>query len=162
MTLVVTSTLAARQFFEMFEEIDQPLTQLKLMKLTYIAQGWHLGIYGKPLIDENVHAWPHGPVFQDLYHATKKFGKFPVTEVPRSDREVNLEQNGRSKIQHGGLEIIAEVNATYRDKTAWQLREMTHKTDSPWDQTRIIHGGVDTGPVIENNLIQKYYSDMLN
>ena len=162
MSLVVTSTLAARHFFEMAEDIDPALTQLKLMKMTYIAHGWHLGIYGKPLIDETVHAWPHGPVFQDLYRATKKFGKFPVTEVPRSDREVDIEQNGKSKMEEEGLEIIEEVNATYRDKTAWQLREMTHKEGSPWDQTRLIHGSVDTGPIIKNDLIQKYYSDMLS
>lgn len=158
MSLVVTSTLAAREFVNMVEPVDPPLTQLKLMKLTYLAHGWYLGIYDNPLIDEAVLAWPHGPVFEDLYHATKKFKKFPVTEVPKSKREVFLEQRGRSKIEAEGLEIIREVNHTYRDNTAWQLREMTHKPGSPWDKTFRIYDGVDDSPIIENDLIREHYS----
>lgn len=158
MTMIVTSTLAARRFLGLVESEDPPLTQLKLMKLTYIAHGWHLGVFGVPLIDEAVLAWPHGPVFEDLYYATKNFKKFPVTQVAKSVREVFLDQTGRSKIEEEGLEIIKEVNTKYRKNTAWQLREMTHKSGTPWDKTRVKYGGIRGGPVIDNELIRQHYS----
>lgn len=158
MTTVTTSTLVARQFLKMVEPIDPPLTQLKLMKLTYIAHGWHLGFYEKPFIAEDVLAWPHGPVFKDLYHATKGFEKNPVTNVPKSKREEFYEERNRSRIDKGGMEIVKEVNATYRDTSAWQLREMTHKPGSPWDKTFEMYGGIEDEPIIENELIREHYS----
>ena len=158
MSIVTTSTLVARQFLKMVESIDPPLTQLRLMKLTYIAHGWHLGLYGEPLIAEDVLAWPHGPVFKDLYHATKSFMKSPVTNVPKSRREEFYEERNRSKIGESGVEVIEEVNTTYRDASAWQLREMTHKRGSPWDKTFEMYGGIEDGPVIENDLIREHYS----
>ena len=161
MSIVTTSTLVARRFLKMADPNDPPLTQLKLMKMCFFAHGWYLGIYSEPLIDEDVLAWPHGPVFEDLYHETKKYQSYPVSDVPKSEREIFYENRKESKVKDNGLKIIKGVNKVYKKNTAWQLRELTHRKGSPWDTTRIIHDGIDDGPIIENDLIQEYYSKQI-
>ena len=34
------------------------MTNLRLQKLLYFAQGWYLARYGKPLFQEEIEAWP--------------------------------------------------------------------------------------------------------
>lgn len=42
-------------------EAGDAMTQLKLQKLMYIAQGIHLALYDVPLFKEEIEAWQHGP-----------------------------------------------------------------------------------------------------
>ena len=37
------------------------ITTMQLLKLVYIAHGWMLGLYDKPLISDEVEAWQYGP-----------------------------------------------------------------------------------------------------
>ena len=39
------------------EEDQELISNLKLQKLVYYAQGLHVAIYGKPLFSEKVEAW---------------------------------------------------------------------------------------------------------
>ena len=51
-------------------ESGDSLSNLKLQKLVYYAQdaqGYHLALFGKPLFNERIEAWEHGPVIPDLY-----------------------------------------------------------------------------------------------
>ena len=61
----VTAFDVANYFLSIPEYED--LTNLKLQKLVYYAQGIHLAIYGKPLFNEAIKAWEHGPVVPELY-----------------------------------------------------------------------------------------------
>src|SRR5690554_7840210 len=56
----------------------QSLTPMQLVKLTYIAHGWSLGLRGIDLFRNRVEAWQYGPVIPDLYHATKTYGRNPI------------------------------------------------------------------------------------
>ena len=49
----------------------EPMTNLRLQQLLYLAQGWHLARYGKPLFEEEIKAWPCGPVVPEVYEAYK-------------------------------------------------------------------------------------------
>ena len=50
------------------EDAGDLISNLKLQKLVYYAQGFHLAISGEPLFDEKIMAWEHGPVIPQLYH----------------------------------------------------------------------------------------------
>lgn len=50
------------------------MSLLKLQKILYYAQGWYLGINGKPLFDDPIYAWKLGPVTKSVYHDLKQFG----------------------------------------------------------------------------------------
>ena len=50
------------------------MTNLRLQKLLYFAQGWHLARFGRPLFDASIEAWPYGPVVPEVYRAYKEYG----------------------------------------------------------------------------------------
>jgi len=54
------------------EEDQELISNLKLQKLVYYAQGLHMVIYGEPIFSEEVEAWTYGPVVPVLYHYYKK------------------------------------------------------------------------------------------
>ena len=61
---------------------------MQVIKLVYIAHGWHLAIYDVPLVDDYVQAWQYGPVIPPLYYAFKRFGSGPITTIPTEDFSV--------------------------------------------------------------------------
>ncbi len=48
------------------EEYGELISNLKLQKLLYYAQGFHLALYDKLLFSEDIEAWQHGPVVRDV------------------------------------------------------------------------------------------------
>jgi uncharacterized phage-associated protein len=56
------------------EEDQELLSNLKLQKLVYYAQGIHLAAYGASLYDDKIIAWQYGPVIPDLYRKYKHYG----------------------------------------------------------------------------------------
>ena len=57
-----------------------PLTNLRLQKLLYHAQGWHLAVFGRPLFPDQLEAWPQGPVVPDVYRMFEGDGQTISTE----------------------------------------------------------------------------------
>jgi uncharacterized phage-associated protein len=52
-----------RHFLKLSQpDIGDVISNLKLQKLLYYAQGFYLAIYGKALFEEDIVAWEHGPV----------------------------------------------------------------------------------------------------
>lgn len=52
---------------ERFLKIGGPMETAKLHSLLYLAQGHHLAITGRALLDEPIVAWPEGPVVASLH-----------------------------------------------------------------------------------------------
>lgn len=57
-------------------EKSGPMTAMKLQKLVYYCQAWHLVWEDKPMFPERIEAWASGPIVPDLYAAHK--GKFKI------------------------------------------------------------------------------------
>lgn len=123
---------------------------MKLVKLVYLAHGWHLGLTEVPLILDKVQAWKYGPVIPSLYHQYKAFGGKHIddtgmTAVPPIEDE-ETEQF---------LDIIWE---NYSKFTGGELSTLTHEKGSPWWTTWNLHGGAEKrGAIIPEALIQEYY-----
>lgn len=47
------------------------ISNMKLQKLLYYAQGFALALLDKPLFDEDFEAWAHGPVLRCIYNKYK-------------------------------------------------------------------------------------------
>lgn len=162
MSGAVASTLVARKFLDLSEKWKSSLpemTPLKLMKMTYIAHGWHLGLYGSSLIDEDVYAWQYGPVFKDLFKSTKPFGRNPVKEVAASFNEQTL----GTEMSEDQQELVKAVDEGYRKYKAFQLCDMTHKPGTPWHITVELNGGEENlrrDLVIPKERIKEYYQDL--
>lgn len=123
---MATALDVAKAFLKLSDpDSGDVLTNLKLQKLVYYAQGFNIALTGKPLFKEKIAAWEHGPVVPELYHTFKAFGS---SQVAVDDE---LSENALSKEE---LELIAEVNKVYGQFSAWKLRDMTHN-EAPWLQT---------------------------
>ena len=58
---------------------NSSVDNLKLQKLLYYAQAWHLVFRGKPLFRERIEAWVHGPVVPLIYREYRKYGYLQIT-----------------------------------------------------------------------------------
>ena len=53
----------ANAFIEKAQQGFLPdLDPMKLQKLIFYAQSWHLRLYNEPLVDDFFAKWPYGPV----------------------------------------------------------------------------------------------------
>jgi uncharacterized phage-associated protein len=144
-------------------EVD-PLTQMKLQKLVYIAHGWHLALRGKHLIKEPVEAWRFGPVVRDLYSRAREYGSKPIeslldgsrtrtepelTTIPSSDRD--------------SRDFLRRVWRSYKTFTAVELSAMTHRENTPWYEIWEHQSGKDQGDTrIPADSIQDHYKELWN
>lgn len=72
----------ANAFIRRAEEGRLPnLTPMKLQKLMYFAQVWHLKVMRTPLLDDNFSRWQYGPVIPAIYHEFKDYGASPITRM---------------------------------------------------------------------------------
>jgi uncharacterized phage-associated protein len=118
------------------------ISNLKLQKLLYYAQGFHLAITGKPLFLDRIEAWTHGPVVPTVYHRFKAYGE---TALPAAGRRPTFGK----KIG----ELLDEVYQVYGQFSAWKLREMTHEED-PWKNA---HQGAE----ISHSSLKSYFKTLL-
>ena len=59
---------------------QRAMTAMKMQKLAYYSQAWHLAREGSPLFVEPVEAWVNGPVVRDLYETHR--GQFSLSSWP--------------------------------------------------------------------------------
>lgn len=154
----------ANYFIELAAADGKKLTPLKLIKLVYLAHGWHLGLTGQPLINEPPEAWRFGPVIPSLYHALKHYGNEPITGkitdyqlTPGPD--FNLEYVVVLPPAEPAIrDFLADVWKAYGHLSALQLSALTHQPGTPWYEIWERQGarysrGVD---IPEESIIQHY------
>lgn len=101
---------------------DADLSNLKLQKLLYYAQGHYLAQTGEPLFRETMQAWSHGPVVPSVYRQYKSFGSGDVRPVHEFDWD---------QVDDETTQFLIQVWNTYGGYGAWKLRNMTHN-ERPW------------------------------
>lgn len=106
------------------EEAGDSISNLKLQKLLYYAQGAYLALHDEPLFPEPVKAWIHGPVVPQVYHEYKDFGAGAIAVTKTDPYSYPVEVR----------EVLDEVNSVYGQFTAGKLRSMTHN-EPPWINT---------------------------
>ena len=128
----------ANYFLKLAAEHDQTLDPMKIQKLVYFANGWHLAVKGDPLINEQVEAWSYGPVIRSLYNALRTYGDRPVT-APCVRRDSDFQVVGvhdlgdvpdQAKFTKA---LLDRIWAIYGGYSAIQLSNETHRPGSPWD-----------------------------
>ena len=129
-----------------------PMSAMKLQKLAYYAQGWHLAYEGEPLFDSRIEAWANGPVVRDLYTAHR--GLFTLHEGTLGPlRDGVLKQNE--------IETIDAVMLAYGDMDANQLSNLTH-SERPWYEAREgIADGKRSEAVILPESMQEFFNALL-
>lgn len=111
-------------------EYGDCISNLKLQKLVYYAQGFVLAITGKTLFNEDLLAWQHGPVVRSLYDEYKGYGADSIT-IPQEFHFPHLSANNEL------IEILDDVYDVYGQFSAWKLRDLSHLPGSPWARVQI-------------------------
>lgn len=138
------------------------ISNLKLNKILFFVHGIFLARNSCPLIKNHFEAWEHGPVIRTVYHEFKKFHEQPITVFAE---HLNY-ASGRNEVI--GFEdlpthtrtFITKVAGYFMPFSAWQLRDMTHESDSPW--SRVFLSNPDSRGIrdrIPNDLIKQYFSN---
>ena len=101
------------------------LCHMRLQKLLYYTQAWHLASAGVPLFAERIEARQYGPVVPAVYAVFKSFRlAIPAAEgrVPES-------------LAEGNKIFIRSVRERYKRFSATALSSATH-ADAPWVSAR--------------------------
>ena len=156
----------ANYFLDRAEDDGRRLSPLKLVKLVYVAYGWFLAIKNERLFNERIEAWQHGPVIPSVYHEFKHFGSSPIVgrsvivDYEGEDGKLNISVT-TPRVPDTDLDaniVLDTVWKSYKDFSAWQLREMTHEDDTPWK--RVYVDGM-RGITMRDDDIREHYVDRI-
>ena len=106
-------------------ENGEPISNLKVQKLCYYAQGISLAILEKALFFEDIEHWKHGPVVPTLNRKYQPCGTGPIP----APEDLNLKLYDRETI-----DLLDKVYELYGQDSAWELRNKTHE-EAPWLST---------------------------
>ena len=106
-------------------EHGDTISNLKLQKMMYYQQGFHLAYFGTPLFDEDIVAWQYGPVVPSVY---QEYKSFESNSISTSKEGISLSDDEE--------ELFNNVYEEYNQFSAVALMKMTHE-ETPWKTTEI-------------------------
>ncbi len=131
------------------QDAGDPVTHLKLQKLVYYAQAWHLALYDTPLLDETFEAWVHGPVCRNLYRQFSHKGWQTIT----------LEAQPETPSEHV-CSHLDDVLEAYGSFGAWALERLVHE-ETPWKEARgALPLDAPCDNRIDNESMRRFYAAM--
>lgn len=133
-------------------ERGEVLTNLKLQKLLYYAQAWHLALFDKPIFEEDFQAWVHGPVSPSQYKRFKDYKWMPILEegITRPNLSADLEKH------------LMEIIDSFGTESATALELMTH-SERPWlDARGDLPHDANSEAIISKEAMQTYYKSMID
>ncbi len=118
-----TASNIAKYIIGYFAANDQGINNVKLQKLLYYVQGWHLALHGKPLFWDRIEAWVHGPVVPSVFQEYKSFRWSPLKATGSYEPAPKVKAH------------IDEIMWAYADFSSWDLERLTH-SEAPWQDAR--------------------------
>ena len=126
------------------EDAGDAISNMKLQKLLYYAQGFALAILGKPLFDDDFEKWTYGPVLPAVYNKYKEFGS---GAIPRPEGASLQDYTDDER------KLLDEVYYTFGQYSAWALSEMSHAT-KPWQDAEL-------GSIISKESMKAYFAKQI-
>jgi len=137
-----------------------PMSHLKLQKLLYYCEAYHLAYFNRSIIDEEFQAWIHGPVCRRVYDEMKAESilysdiAFDNNSNPDYEIETNLTSDQKQL-----LKDVLEILSTW---TGFELETSTHK-EAPWINARRGFGPADRCDTnISKEEMKEFYKNELN
>lgn len=130
-----------------YESEGDPMTNLKLQKMLYYQQGFHLAYFGEPLFNEEIEAWMYGPVVPCVYNTYESNGRMGIE--PNNDISVEFANDEE-------LRLFIKVYDIYGQYSAIGLMNMTHN-EAPWQSVSPGHGHI-----ISKDSMKSFFKTRLN
>lgn len=117
--------IIARNIIKYSNSINAPISNLKLQKLLYFTWIEYYKRTQRYLFNEEFFAWQFGPVVPQVYNEYCAYGGLPIIQFDiftyKDDIELCVEK------------LIEEVVEKYKDCSAFELVNITHKPGHAWD-----------------------------
>lgn len=138
----------ANELLRLAENNDEGdlMSNLKLQKMLYYQQGFHLAYFGTPLFDEEIEAWMYGPVVPEVYDAYDCHGRNGIEHDPEKEITLGDEE----------WRLFLKVFDIYGQYSAIGLMNMTHQ-EPTWMNVRKGHGSV-----IPKESMKEFFKTRLN
>ena len=115
----------ANFFVEMAKRTpEDEMTNMRVNKLLYFAQGLSLTTLERPLFEEDIQAWDFGPVVPSVYRAFKVCGSEKIHEPAG---EFSFDRFSSEEI-----DILLDVVRDYGQYTTAKLVRLTQAEGAPW------------------------------
>ena len=135
-------------------EKGDTISPLKLQKILYYCQAWHLAIFKKPLFQEDIEAWAHGPVVPSQYTR--------FSYIFRNDN-INPSKINIEKIEFEDKtteDLLTEVFGIYNEHSASYLENLTH-SEKPWIDARgSLQDWERSNNIISKETMTEFYSKL--
>lgn len=139
-------TTSAKSVAKFIVQHSSQVSNLKLQKLLYYVQGWHLGLHGTIVFPERIEAWVHGPVVPDVFFHYRHFRWTPI----QVDVETVKLDGSIEKHIHDVLKVYAPLSAS-------QLEMLSH-SEAPWKEARgTLPAGESSHAVITPESMKLYF-----
>lgn len=146
-----TAADVAKYILQFAHDTGDLITNLKLQKLLYYAQGYYLALNnGESLFPDGIQAWVHGPAVPSVYGEYKHNSWNPISDkviAPQFDNDLK--------------EYLGIIINTFLPIDAYKLEQMTHK-ELPWLEAR---GNLSPDAVCKNLIkpktMQTYFKGLL-
>jgi uncharacterized phage-associated protein len=127
------------------------MTAMKLQKLVYYSQAWHLVWDERPLFADQIQAWANGPVVPILYREHR--GRFRLGPGDVQGDPDALDDDER--------ETVDAVVDGYGRLAAHQLSELSHR-ERPWKEARRgLSAGERGSAEITHEAMAEYYDSLV-
>ena len=137
-----------------------PMSHLKLQKLLFYCDAYHLAYFGSELVTDEFEAWVHGPVSRKVFSSLKDCSIL-YSDLSYEDKgiDVDKEVDKLTSDQKTILKDILDVLSTW---SGFQLEAATHK-EKPWKEARVGCSPADSCSVkISKSTMLEYYKSELN
>lgn len=97
---------------------------LKLQKLLYLAQGYSYAFYDRPLFDDELEGWVHGPVVRNVYDI---FKDYQYNSIDTNFEVEDLDDEAKDVVNYV-IDNFSKYDAKY-------LEKLSHEQE-PWISSR--------------------------
>lgn len=123
------------------------ITTMKLQKLVFYCQAWHLAFTGNPLFPETIEAWARGPVVPKLHRQHRR--QYEVSSWPSGNPD---------RLDGAENRTVEWVVTKYGGFSAEALSRMTHQ-EVPWIVARgLTSEGEKSSEPISHDQMRAFYS----
>lgn len=118
----VLRAIEVARYLLVHQDQEDEISNLKLQKLLYFAQGTFLATFNRPLFSDPLIAWQHGPVAPAVWRTYFGSGSASLPH-PTDFDESTIEAETRA--------LLDGVYQEWGGFSAWKLRNITH-AEGPW------------------------------
>jgi uncharacterized phage-associated protein len=137
-----------------------PMSHLKLQKLLYYCEAYHLAYFEESLIHQEFEAWIHGPVCREVFKALKD--KSLIYSDIAFTGDYDPIETLTKQLTSDQIQLIEDTASELSTWTGMQLEATTHD-EQPWIEARYGLSPADkTTNVISKQTMMNYYKLEIN